>query len=176
MTSDLEKRLISSQLDAASLATVPQELHLTDTPLYDEPFLVALPNDHSLAKSKTIDLNELHSTELLLLADGHCFRDQMIEACNANPGSASANTRETSLETLLALVAAGDGVTLLPALAEPSPTSGNKDRIIRPEKTGKVGRTVRLVSRTSFPRPKLLGHLADIIQAEVPASMRKKHG
>ncbi|USG61965.1 LysR substrate-binding domain-containing protein [Sneathiella marina] len=171
MTGNLENRLVHGQLDAALLATPPQALHMQDLPLYDEPFWVALPRNHPLATRDAIDLSELHAAELLLLADGHCFRDQMLEACNASAGTASANTRETSLETLLALVAAGDGVTLLPELAKPGGGAVKSAMLIRPEATRKVGRTVRLVSRTSFPRTEILHQIARIIRAHVPKAM-----
>ncbi|MEH6546438.1 MAG: LysR substrate-binding domain-containing protein [Sneathiella sp.] len=171
MTHELERRLVQGQLDAIVLATIPREAQLQELILYQEPFWVALPGIHPLANRDAIDLTELHSAELLLLADGHCFRDQMIEACNAAAGTAGANTRETSLETLLALVAAGDGVTLLPELAKPGNMAGNPAMVVRPEATGKVGRTVRLVSRTSFPRKAILQQIAQIIQAHIPKTI-----
>ncbi|MEH6527535.1 MAG: LysR substrate-binding domain-containing protein [Sneathiella sp.] len=171
MTHELERRLVQGQLDAIVLATIPREAQLQELILYQEPFWVALPGIHPLANRDAIDLTELHSAELLLLADGHCFRDQMIEACNAAAGTAGANTRETSLETLLALVAAGDGVTLLPELAIPGNSANNPAMVIRPEVTGKVGRTVRLVSRASFPRKSILQQIAQIIQAHIPKTI-----
>jgi len=171
MTEELESRLAQGQLDAALLATPPRAPHMLDQPLYDEPFWIALPRLHPLASRNAIDLSELHNAELLLLADGHCFRDQMLEACNASAGTASANTRETSLETLLALVAAGDGVTLLPQLAKPGNSANNPALVVLPEATGKIGRTVRLVSRASFPRTEILRQIARIIETHIATAL-----
>jgi LysR family hydrogen peroxide-inducible transcriptional activator len=144
LTIELERRVANGELDGAVLATVPVDPHLTDISLYDEPFWIALSHEHPLAGQETIGLAELAHEELLLLADGHCLRDQVLDACHAATGAAKANTRETSLETLLALVAAGDAAS------------------------GSAGRTVRLVCRASFPRPELVARLASIIRVNLP--------
>lgn len=171
LTSDLENRIATGQLDGAILATVPGDSHLKDIALYDEPFWIALSSGHPLAGQETIDLRELVNEELLLLADGHCLRDQALEACHAATGTANANTRETSLETLLALVAAGDGVTLVPALTMPGDDRGHSAIVMRREASGTAGRIVRLVYRASFPRSELVIRLASIIRTNVPETM-----
>ena len=171
LTTDLENRVANGELDGAILATVPGVSHLQDIVLYDEPFWIAISNGHPLAEQETIDLGELAHEEILLLADGHCLRDQVLDACNATPGTAKANTRETSLETLLALVAAGDGVTLVPALSMPRDDGGDNPVVMRREASGTAGRIVRLVCRASFPRSELVIRLASIIRAKVPETM-----
>ncbi len=157
MTHDLEAQLEAGQLDAVVQATPPRSPALAQQPLYEEPFLVALPKGHPLANQPRIRLSEINEAELLLLADGHCLRDQVLGACGAN--AASVNTRETSLETLLALVAAGDGVTLLPALA-----AREGVLVLKPVAGAGAARQVRLVHRQSFPRPGLVEALAQIIR------------
>ena len=171
LTTDLENRVVNWELDGAILATEPGDSHLQDIVLYDEPFWIALSNGHPLAEQETIELGELAHEELLLLADGHCLRDQVLDACNATTGTANANTRETSLETLLALVAAGDGVTLVPALSMPRDDGGDNPVVMRREASGTAGRIVRLVCRASFPRSELVIRLASIIRAKVPETM-----
>jgi len=173
LTTDLEDRVANGDLDGAILATVPVDPHLKEIALYDEPFRVALPKGHPLAGLKRVDLDALGHAELLLLADGHCLRDQVVDACQATTGAATANTRETSLETLLALVAAGDGVTLVPALTRPEDGGAVGAIVLRPVGPGTAGRTVRLVSRTSFPRPSLVDRLAEIIRSSVPEAVVK---
>ncbi len=157
MTHDLEAQLEAGQLDAVVQATLPRSPTLAHQPLYEEPFLVALPQGHALAKQARIRLSEIDDTELLLLSDGHCLRDQVLGACGAN--AATVNTRETSLETLLALVAAGDGVTLLPAMAA---RQGPLE--LRPVAGTGAARQVCLVHRQSFPRPEVIGALAEILR------------
>jgi LysR family hydrogen peroxide-inducible transcriptional activator len=170
LTTELEDRVANGDLDGAILATAPVDPHLEEIVLYDEPFRVALPGGHPLAGRKQIDLDALDDDELLLLADGHCLRDQVVDACRTKSAAATANTRETSLETLLALVAAGDGVTLVPALTRLGDERPNDAVIIRPVGPGAAGRTVRLVGRTTFPRPPLMARLAAIIRSSVPIS------
>jgi LysR family hydrogen peroxide-inducible transcriptional activator len=170
-TSDLETRLANGELDAAITATVPSDSGLTDIALFREPFRIALPAGHALAGQEAIDIGDVAHEDLLLLTDGHCLRDQVLDACHARAGPSSANTRETSLETLLALVAAGDGVTLVPALARPGDDGGQRSMVTRREATGTAGRTVRLVFRASFPRIELINRIAAIIRGSVPASV-----
>ncbi len=168
LTTDLEKRVANGELDGAILATAPVDPYLTTIDLYEEPFWVVVPNTHPLAQQETISLDEISHEELLLLADGHCLRDQVLGVCHATTGVANANTRETSMETLLSLVAAGDGVTLAPALTLLGGSRGGGRAVIRREASGTAGRDVRLVSRASFPQKELVNRLASIIRANVP--------
>ncbi len=157
MTHDLEAQLEAGQLDAIVQATLPRSPTLAQQPLYNEPFLVALPEGHALTDRARIRLSDINDTELLLLADGHCLRDQVLGACGAN--AASVNTRETSLETLLALVAAGDGITLLPAMA-----AREGRLVLKPVAGVGAARQVCLAYRQSFPRPEAIEALAAIIR------------
>ena len=129
---------------------------------------VAVAEGHALAEQEAIDLRALAHEPLLLLADGHCLRDQVLDLCHASTGIANANTRETGLETLLALVAAGDGVTLVPALTRAREERGRRDIVLRRETSGAAGRIVRLACRASFPRRELVNRLASIIRTCVP--------
>ncbi len=167
-TSDLEDALLNGDLDGAILATAPGDSNLQEIILYDEPFWIALPEKHALARRKTVDLDDLPAEELLLLTDGHCLRDQVLDVCHTATGATNANTRETSLETLLALVAAGDGVTLVPALSRPRDGWARGAIVTRREASGAAGRIVRLVYRSTFPRTELLARLAAIVRAAVP--------
>ena len=171
LTSDLENRVTNGELDGAILATVPADSHLKDVALYDEPFLIALPSEHPLAEYESIDLARIAHEELLLLTDGHCLRDQVLDVCHANTGTTNANTRETSLGTLMALVEAGDGITLVPALSKPRNDSAHSSVVTRREASGTAGRIVRLVCRTSYPRNKLVARLASIIRTSVPKAV-----
>jgi LysR family hydrogen peroxide-inducible transcriptional activator len=170
-TADLENRMANGELDGAVLATVPDDPRLREIALYDEPFWIALSQGHPLAGRDAIDLGDLRNEELLLLADGHCLRDQVLDACHAATGTTEANTRHTSLETLLALAAAGDGVTLMPALSKLRRDSLGRAIVLRPEASGSAGRTVRLACRKTFPRTELVERLAAIIRAGVPRDL-----
>ncbi|NKB48231.1 MAG: LysR family transcriptional regulator [Alphaproteobacteria bacterium] len=166
-THDLERRLLEGELDIAILATVPAGATLNERELYIEPFQVALPPGHPLTRLPKIAAADLTTGEMLLLSEGHCLRDQLLDLCHAKTADDTPNTRETSLETILALVAAGDGITMVPALALRS-DDANLGIACRDITEG-AGRLVRLVYRSTFPRAELVDRLAEIIRNQVPA-------
>ena len=172
MTENLEAALLEGSLDAAVLATRPDDARLSEIPLYDEPFWVALPGKHPLSARDAVGLKDVEPQELLLLADGHCLRDQVTAAFGFEHGSGDGgeapSTQRTSLTTLLSLVGAGLGVTLVPAMSLGGSWTTDSGVVVRPEETGKAGRTVGLVYRRSFPRRVLLDRIADLIAAIVP--------
>lgn len=169
MTHVLEAALLENRIDAAVTATEPEDPRLAQISLYDEPFWIALPNKHPLADRETVDIGRIRPQELLLLTDGHCLRDQVMSFCKLPEGDqARVNTQHTSLTTVLALVSAGVGITLLPAMALGGGWMTDTGIAMRREKTGKAKRHVRLIFRASYPRRTLMEKMADIICAIVP--------
>lgn len=114
-------RLIEGKLDAVIMALPVQNAQLQCEPLFEEPFLLAVPQDHPLATRDKLTLNELDHYDLMLLEDGHCLRDQALEVCRLSGMRETSSFRATSLETLRQMVMAGSGITLLPKLAAGSP-------------------------------------------------------
>ena len=171
-TQNLEQQLLDGSLDVAMLATHPTHSTLAEIPLYDEPFWVALPRDHSRADEDALDATSLSPGELLLLADGHCLRDQIYEACKIKTSSAKGNkgpkTQRTSLSTILSLVGSGMGVTLVPAMSLSGSWLTDGGVVVRPERSGTAGRRVWLVHRKAYHRLPLVEKLADLIVASVP--------
>jgi LysR family hydrogen peroxide-inducible transcriptional activator len=155
------------RLDAALIASAEEAPEITEIALFAEPLLVALPPDHRLASCTAVAEDEL-ADELLVLADGHCLANQALAACNAKatPGGngLQRNLRAANLETLVNLVAAGYGATLIPALAVSS--LGQRGIAVRPL-SGASSRTVRLASRPGFPRPQALRALEKAIRKAV---------
>ena len=116
-TEPMLARLKGGELDLGILA-LPVELEgLEARELFAEPFTVALPEHHPLAKRECIQVADLEGERLLLLEEGHCLRDQALEVCSRAGAAESQDFRATSLETLRQMVATGAGVTLLPELA-----------------------------------------------------------
>lgn len=113
----LLERLKAGTLDAALLALPIEEAGLETTPLFDDPFLLAVAPSHPLAKRKHIHQRDLKGEQLLLLEDGHCLRSQALEVCSLIGSSEQQEFRATSLETLRQMVASGVGITLMPQLA-----------------------------------------------------------
>ncbi|HXA48148.1 MAG TPA: hydrogen peroxide-inducible genes activator [Burkholderiaceae bacterium] len=118
--------LRQGDLDAAIMALPFPEHGLMVQPLYDEPFVVALPKHHAWADHKSIAAQDLESETMLLLGNGHCFRDQVLEVCPemsrfSTTGDGIARTFEgSSLETIRHMVASGIGITVLPQASVPN--------------------------------------------------------
>ena len=169
LTAILEAELVDGRLDAAILATPPSDTRLSEIALYDEPFWVALPHAHPLAREDEIELADIGLDELLLLADGHCLRDQVMSFCSESlPHEPRISTQHTSLATILALVGAGAGVTLVPATSLSGGWVTDSGIALRREKSRTALRSVRLAFRRSFPRRSVLERLADIVCAALP--------
>lgn len=116
-TETLLTQLLEGTLDAALIALPVHHPRLDAIPLFAEPFLLAAPPTHPLAKHKQITLDALQNETLLLLDEGHCLRAQSLEFCTRIGSGESQSYRATSLETLRHMVASGAGLTLMPALA-----------------------------------------------------------
>jgi len=124
---ELLTRLREGKLDAALLALPLDDDQLHAEFLFEEPFLLAVSQQHPLARRQHLDVQELSSQKLLLLEDGHCLRDQALAVCRLFGANEKSEFRATSLETLRQMVAADVGITLLPTLSvkPPVPRSDN---------------------------------------------------
>jgi LysR family hydrogen peroxide-inducible transcriptional activator len=157
-TATLSERLKRGDVDVAIVALPFSEPGITVTPLYDEPFVVAMAKTHPWAGRKSIPADELARESLLLLGTGHCFRDQVLNACPAlNRSSATQGTLQktvegSSLETIRLMVASGMGLTVLPSSAIPVRRAAADLLAYVPFSRPVPDRRVVLVSRTSFPR------------------------
>jgi LysR family hydrogen peroxide-inducible transcriptional activator len=168
-TVKLLEMLRTGELDCAILAEPFPDTGLAIAPLYDEPFVAAVPKAHPLAKRKSITAEELKQQTMLLLGTGHCFRDHVLEVCPefARFSSDAEGIRKSfegsSLETIKHMVASGMGVTVVPRLsvdteaqphvryipfAEPAPT-----------------RRVVLAWRRSFTRYEAIAALRNAVYA-----------
>ena len=125
-TIKLLEMLRTGEIDCAILAEPFPDIGLAMAPLYDEPFLAAVPHNHALAAQDSVSAEQLKNETMLLLGAGHCFRDHVLEICpeftrygnNQTEGIRKA-FEGSSLETIKHMVAAGMGVTLVPRLAVP---------------------------------------------------------
>jgi LysR family hydrogen peroxide-inducible transcriptional activator len=124
-TVKLLEQLRLGEIDCAILAEPFPDTNLAIAPLYDEPFMAAVPANHPLAQRKHITTDEIKSETMLLLGTGHCFRDHVLEVCPefARFSNETEGIRKSfegsSLETITHMVAAGMGVTLVPRLSVP---------------------------------------------------------
>jgi LysR family hydrogen peroxide-inducible transcriptional activator len=167
-THRLGEELKSGEVDVILVALPYEEPGIVTRAVYDEPFLVAVPKGHPWENKKRVTSDELTRESLLLLGEGHCFRDQVLEICHtvrAKDRSPLAKTVEGgSLETIRQMVAGGVGVTVLPATSTGGGGAGDLIRIVpfaRPVPTRRVG----IAWRRSFPRPEAIETLRKSILA-----------
>lgn len=168
-THRLLELLRQGELDCAIMALPLPESGLQIRPLYDEPFVVALPRGHAWAKRQAISSEELKEQTMLLLGNGHCFRDQVLEVCPelsrfSTTAEGMQRTFEgSSLETIRHMVAAGIGITVLPAASVPE--SPGPDDLLRylPFEAPVPTRRVVLAWRKSFPREAAIEALVQAI-------------
>lgn len=156
----LRQKLRDGELDVIIIALPFTEPDVLTKAIYDEPFEVLLPNKHALLKNKSINPDVLLDSDLLLLGDGHCFRDQVLEICpalNSKKNSQLESIAEgSSLETLRHMVASGLGITVLPKSATGTSSYAAGLLETRPFKRPIPKRTVAVAWRASFPRPKAI--------------------
>lgn len=158
LTVRLLELLKQGEIDVAVLALPIEESGFVIQPLYDEPFLVAVPKMHPWAKRKFIRADELKTENMLLLGAGHCFRDQVLGVCPelSRFSQTSEGIQRTfegsSLETIRHMVASGVGITILPSSSVPATVP--PDSLLRyvPLQENDTSRTVALAWRKSFVR------------------------
>ena len=168
-TVKLLEMLRTGEIDAAIIAEPFPDAGLAVAPLYDEPFMVAVPKKHPLARRKRIPADELKKETMLLLGTGHCFRDHVLEVCPeyAQFSSDSDGIRKSfegsSLETIKYMVASGMGVTVVPQLSVPA--EPDKHVAYVPFSDPVPTRRVVLVWRRTFTRYEAIAALRNAIYA-----------
>ena len=164
----LRDKLRNGELDAIIIALPFNEADVLTLPLYDEPFYVLMPAQHPWTKKESIDAGLLNDKSLLLLGEGHCFRDQVLVACptltKGNDGAKHTPVESSSLETIRHMVASGLGISILPLSAVDSHHYAPGVIEVRPLTAPVPFRTVAIAWRASFPRPKAIEILADSIR------------
>ena len=164
----LVRALEEGRLDAALLALVPELGDLEHAVIAEDPFVVAVPPGHPLAKKKQVQLGDLDEENVLLLEDGHCFRSQALALCT-RIGAREVDYRATSLTTLAQMVMSGVGaITLLPSLSVPI-ENRLEQLVVRPFASPVPSRTLALVWRPGYPR-------ADALHGEVARHLEQDVG
>ena len=117
-TAEIVTKLKNGHLDAAIAATPLEEEKIKEVVLYYEPFMVYIPEGHAKFEKKELDVNDLNVDEILLLQDGHCFREGILNICKSKSQSSENKFQieSGSFETLIKLSDEGLGMTLLPYL------------------------------------------------------------
>jgi LysR family hydrogen peroxide-inducible transcriptional activator len=183
-TVKLLEMLRTGEIDCAILAEPFPDAGLATAALYDEPFMAAVPSTHPLAALPSVTAQALKDETMLLLGNGHCFRDHVLEVCpefarfSSNAAGMQKSFEGSSLETIKHMVAAGMGVTLVPRLSVPKaelqlPTKRKKSEenyvryldIIDANGAAPPTRRVVLAWRRSFTRYEAIAALRNAVYA-----------
>jgi LysR family hydrogen peroxide-inducible transcriptional activator len=144
--------------------------------VYEEPFSVVVPEGHRWQQRKGVKPSELAGENMLVLNSGHCFRDQVLEACPGQSNTAMPEGRAgSSLETIRNMVASGLGVSVLPSSAL-TPRYASKLLKVVPFSSPVPSRKVALASRQSFDRPAAVDVVAEAIRSVKLPSLKIMNG
>ncbi|CAN5704955.1 LysR substrate-binding domain-containing protein [soil metagenome] len=167
-------RVRDGRLDAALLALPLHDEQLHVEFLFEEPFLLAVPEHHPLAARDQLVLDDLVDQRLLLLEDGHCLRDQALDVCRLAGSGEKTGFQATSLETLRQMVAASVGVTLLPSLATQPPVPRSENIRLLRFGDAEPSRRIAMVWRRSSAMGHFLLQLAALFR-ELPQALLSPH-
>jgi LysR family hydrogen peroxide-inducible transcriptional activator len=162
-TEPMLERLRQGDIDLGVLALPVDSEGLAERTLYEEPFVVALPEGHRLAARAHLRSEDLAGETVLLLEEGHCLRDQALAACRHSGMNEKQDFRATSLETLRQMVAAGVGITLLPELASRGAYESTRGVMVRPFSRPVPSRRIGAVWRKSSARATAIESVAEQI-------------
>ena len=166
-TADVVRDLGEGQLDGGIVALESELGELAHETIEKDPFVVALPKGHRLAKKARVELADLDDEPVLLLDEGHCFRDQALALCS-RAGARETEFRATSLSTLAQMVSSGAGLTLLPSLAVP--VENRRGQLeVRAFKSAAPSRTIVLVHRRSSPLAPAFRAIAAFLREKLTA-------
>lgn len=171
-TDELIAALTQREIDTALLALPVPAANVSAHPLFAEPFWFAAPRGHPLVGADTVADADLVGEPILLLAEGHCFREQALDVCRSTGADPTGlpDVTATSIETLVQLVRTGTGSTLVPALAVPAIQSQTQEVALRPVSGARTQRRIALVHRAGDWRGRAFAVLAETLRAAVPTA------
>ena len=174
-TNVMVERLVGNDLDMGLLATPVGHPGLTEFVIADDPFLLAVGADHPLAQNSNVQLGALEDSEVLLIEDGHCLRDQTVEVCQIAGMNNLRDVGSAGLSTVCQMVVSGQGVALLPqsaATLECRPGSGLTGIPFAPLADGSIAkRTIALAWRSSSPHADEFVEFAETMKQAMAESL-----
>ena len=162
-TAPLMAALVAAELDLGLMALPTDDGRIDHEVVLVDPFLLAMAPDHRLAHQSHVSMRGIREETVLLLEDGHCLRDQALEICERAGAGNDAGIQGTSLHTICQMVAAGMGVTLLPASARPVEAREGTGVVVRPFSDTTPSRQVVLVWRKPAPAASLYRELGRLM-------------
>lgn len=174
-TETILERLRRDELDAAIMATPLQERSIIEKPLYYEPFMAYVPSGHKLSKESFLTNSELDIDNILLLNEGHCFRNSIINLCNSQPkkGDRIIDLESGNFDILMKLSKKGYGMTLIPYL-HAIDLSKEEQKLVKPIAEPQPTREISIVYSRAELKIKVIEALSKIIINSVPEKLLKE--
>lgn len=170
-TAAIVEELKNGKLDAGIAASPLEDSKLIEKPLYYEPFVGYIPQSHPLSKLKSLNPSDLEKMDVLVLEDGHCFREHVLKLCQTPNPTNSFNLKSGSFETLIHLANDGLGMTLLPYLQTRNLSPKNKENL-RPFESPEPAREISLIYSKSQLKLPVIESLAVNIEGIMRGAIR----
>ncbi|MDD2412286.1 MAG: LysR substrate-binding domain-containing protein [Bacteroidales bacterium] len=173
-TAQILEQLKNGIIDCGILATPTRDAHLIETPIYWEPLVAFVSKKHPLSKQSTVMMEDINISDVWLLNEGHCFRNQIINLCHdlqKHIADTRLNYQTGSIETLKKIVEAGKGITLLPELSI-SDFSVKQTNMVRYFRNPEPVREIGLIVSKSFVKKRMLEALKNEILDVIPKKMK----
>ena len=170
-TDTLSKKLEDNTIDCAIAATPLNNLKIIERPIYYEPFVAYVPEHHFLSGNKSLELDDLSNSDLLILEDGHCFRNQVLNLCSLDDLNKQYELRSGSFETLINLSNNGPWMTIIPYLHSNNLSSKNIQNIIPFEDPAPAREISMIYSKSQLKLP-VINALMDTISSVIRGQIK----
>lgn len=167
----LIEKLRNAELDCLILALPIEKHEFVEENLFREPFRLAIKKGEPLAKQKIINMSDISKQELLLLEEGHCLREHVLDACVLAGVKEKGQYQATSLETLRHMIGEGMGITLMPELAVPSKTTKSDNIRYLEFDEPKPNRRIGMIYRKNSYREETFHNMNELIKTVLPVNV-----
>ena len=170
-TDTLSKKLEDNTIDCAIAATPLNNSKIIERPIYYEPFVAYVPEHHFLSGNKSLGLDDLSNSDLLILQDGHCFRNQVLNLCSIDDVNKQYELKSGSFETLINLSNNGPWMTIIPYLHSNNLSSNNIQNIIPFEDPAPAREISMIYSKSQLKLP-VINALMDTISSVIRGQIK----
>ena len=170
-TDTISKKLEDSTIDCAIAATPLNNSKIIERPIYYEPFVAYVPEHHFLSGNKSLGLDDLSNSDLLILEDGHCFRNQVLNLCSLDDLNKQYELKSGSFETLINLSNNGPWMTIIPYLHSNNLSSNNIQNIIPFEDPAPAREISMIYSKSQLKLP-VINALMDTISSVIRGQIK----
>ena len=170
-TDTISKKLEDNTIDCAIAATPLNNSKIIERPLYYEPFVAYVPEHHFLSGNKSLELDDLSNSDLLILEDGHCFRNQVLNLCSLDDINKQYELKSGSFETLINLSNNGPWMTIIPYLHSNNLSSNNIQNIIPFEDPAPAREISMIYSKSQLKLP-VINALMDTISSVIRGQIK----